>query len=231
MKSNINLLLIEHQNLVRCGIKRILESYPEIHLVGDFESGEAAVEAVKTLSPPPDVVLMEIKATGNSGLDTTKKIKRFSPDSKVLILTSADNGIYPTRLLELGVNGYLTKNASVNELIQAIHYVHSDQPYISSQIAQHLALKNFDIKRSPFELLSNRELQIAVMTAEGSTLNEIASKLHISTKTISTYRNRIFNKLKIRGDVSLTYLALEYGLVNTPFTLSLINTNLSPQIS
>jgi two-component system, NarL family, invasion response regulator UvrY len=218
MKSKINLLLVEHQNLVRCGIRRILEAYPEMHLVGDFENGDEAVEAIKKLDPPADVVLMEIKATGNDGLDTTKKIKRFSPDSKVLILTSADNGIYPTRLLELGVNGYLTKNASINELIQAIHYVHSDQPYVSSQIAQHLALKNFDSKRSPFELLSNRELQIAAMTAEGETLNEIAGRLHISTKTISTYRNRIFKKLKIRGDVALTYLALEYGLVNTPFT-------------
>ena len=122
--------------------------------------------------------------------------------------------MHPSRLLQIGAAGYLTKEASMEEMIKAVRSVFAGQRYVSPQIAQQLLLKKVkDVDKTPFDELSSRELQVALMIVKGYKTNEISNKLNLSAKTVNSYRYRIFNKLKIRGDVELVHLALQYGVI------------------
>src|SRR3990167_1198216 len=190
----------------------ILSSVSGIKVVGEASSGEDAVKLGRTLNP--DVVLMDVKMPGIGGFEATRKLLRLNPDIKVLIVTICNNDIYPARLLQAGAAGYLTKGASMDEMVQAIRAVHAGQRYISPEIASRLAFKHLsDTEDSPFEILSERELQVMLMITKGIKVQEIAAKLCLSPKTVNSYRYRIFEKLNVTSDVELTLLALKHGLI------------------
>lgn len=210
-------MLVDDHDLVRSGIKRILDDVSGIKVVGEARSGEEAVKLGRKLKP--QVVLMDIKMPGIGGFEATRKLIRIDPDIKILIVTICNNDLYPARLLQVGASGYLTKGATMEEMVQAIRAVHSGQRYISPEIASRLAFKHVsDTEESPFEALSERELQVMLMITMGMKVQEIADKLCLSPKTVNSYRYRIFEKLKVKNDVELTLLAIRHGLVESEET-------------
>ncbi len=208
----INVLVVDDHDLVRTGIKRILDDASGIKVIAEARSGEEALRLGRELKP--HVVLMDVKMPGIGGFEATRKLLRLDPDMKILIVTICDNDIYPSRLLQIGASGYLTKGSSMNEMIQAIKAVHAGQRYISPEIASKLAFRHVsDAEDSPFETLSERELQVMLMITKGAKVQVIADQLCLSPKTVNSYRYRIFEKLSVQNDVELTLLAIRHGLI------------------
>lgn len=210
----INVLLVDDHDLVRAGIKKILDDVSGIKVVGEANSGEEAVKIARKLNP--NVVLMDVKMPGIGGFEATRKLLRVDPDIKVLVLTICDNDLYPARLMQAGAAGYITKNASMDEMVRAIRVIHSGQRYMSAEIANRLAFRHVtDQEASPLDLLSERELQVMMMITRGIPVLKIADSLHLSAKTVNSYRYRIFAKLKIKNDVELTLLCIRYGIADS----------------
>ncbi|WP_026146553.1 response regulator transcription factor GacA [Zestomonas thermotolerans] len=210
----IRILVVDDHDLVRTGITRMLADIDGLQVVGEADSGEEALKKARELKP--DVVLMDIKMPGIGGLEATRKLLRSHPDMKVIAVTACEDDPFPTRLLQAGAAGYLTKGAALEEMVRAIRLVFAGQRFISPQIAQQLALKPFQTqnKGSPFDLLSEREIQIAMMIADCQKVQTISDKLCLSPKTVNTYRYRIFEKLSITSDVELALLAVRHGMVD-----------------
>jgi len=208
-------LVVDDHDLVRTGISRMLADISGLQVIGQADSGEDAIRKARELKP--DVVLMDVKMPGIGGLEATRKLLRSFPDLKVIAVTICEEDPFPTRLLQAGAAGYLTKGAALEEMVQAIRMVFGGQRYISPQIAQQLALKSFQpqLSESPFDLLSEREIQIALMIANCQKVQSISDKLCLSPKTVNTYRYRIFEKLSITSDVELALLAVRHGMVDT----------------
>ena len=211
----IRVLVVDDHDLVRTGISRMLADIDGLQVIGQADSGEEAIRKSRELKP--DVVLMDIKMPGIGGLEATRKLLRSYPDIKVIAVTICEEDPFPTRLLQAGAAGYLTKGAALEEMVQAIRMVCAGQRYISPQIAQQLALKSFQPKLngSPFDLLSEREIQIALMISNCQKVQTISDKLCLSPKTVNTYRYRIYEKLSITSDVELALLAVRHGMVDT----------------
>ncbi|MBA6119252.1 UvrY/SirA/GacA family response regulator transcription factor [Pseudomonas putida] len=205
-------LVVDDHDLVRTGITRMLADIDGLQVVGEADSGESALKLARELKP--DVVLMDVKMPGIGGLEATRKLLRSHPDTKVVAVTVCEDDPFPTRLMQAGAAGYLTKGAGLDEMVQAIRLAFAGQRYISPQIAQQLALKSFQPQGSPFDALSEREIQIALMIVGCQKVQIISDKLCLSPKTVNTYRYRIFEKLSVTSDVELTLLAVRHGMVD-----------------
>lgn len=215
--STLKVLLVDDHDLVRTGIKLMLQSLPYITIVGEGRTGEEAARLAREIKP--DLVLMDINMPGVGGIEATRKLLRINPATKVLVITIYNDELFPTRLFQAGATGYLTKDASMEEMVTAIKAVSTGQRYISPSVASQLALSSLTKKtESPFESLSERELQILLMIARGVSPRQIAEQLHLSPKTINSYRYRIFHKLAITSDVEMTLLAIKHGLVEDDIT-------------
>ena len=209
----INVFLVDDHELVRTGIRRILEDVRGIKVVGEAQSGETAVTFCR--QHHPDVILMDMNMPGIGGLEATRKILRIRPDVRIIVLTIHSENPFPTKVMQAGAAGYLTKGAAPDEMIQAIRLVHSGQRYISPEIAQQMALSQFaSADENPFKSLSERELQIMMMITKGQKVTDISEQLNLSPKTVNSYRYRLFSKLDINGDVELTHLAIRYGMLD-----------------
>ena len=209
------ILVVDDHDLVRMGIARMLGDVSEIEVVGQASSGEEAIILTRQLSP--DVVLMDVKMPGIGGIEATKKLLNINPTIKIIAVTACDDDLFPSRLLQAGAVGYVTKGADLAEMLKAIQAVCDGDLYMSSNVAQQLALKNAGGKKntsSPFERLSERELQTALLIANGKKAQEIADTFCVSPKTVNSYRYRIFEKLKINSDVELTLLAVKYKVLD-----------------
>lgn len=209
----IKVFLVDDHELVRTGIRRILEDVRGIKVVGEADSGEDAVKWCRT--EQADIVLMDMNMPGIGGLEATKKILRFNPDMKVIVLTIHTENPFPTKVMQAGAAGYLTKGACPDEMVNAIRMVQSGQRYLSPQIAQQMALSQFTPdSENPFKELSERELQIMIMITKGEKVTDISEQLNLSPKTVNSYRYRLFSKLNISGDVELTHLAIRHGILD-----------------
>lgn len=210
----IKILIVDDLELIRVGIKSVLESINGIKIIGESESGEDAIIMARKLLP--DIVLMDLQMPGIGGLEATKKLGHYLPDTKVIVLTVCEEEPFPTRLIQAGAMGYVTKGCGKKEMVQAIRVVSNGQRYISPKIAQKIALQNLmQGQKSSLELLSERELQIMIMITNGLKAAGISDILCISPKTVNSYRYRIFAKLNISSDVELARLALRLGLVES----------------
>lgn len=211
-QKTIKILIVDDHQLIRKGIASILDEINGLHVIAEASNGEEAIRLAK--QHEPDVVLMDIQMPGMGGMEASRKILRTHPDIKILALTVCESDIFPARLLEEGAAGYITKDSTTDEMIRAIKTVAMGQRYISPSIAQKLALKRFASGGvSPFEDLSERELQVMLMITRGRKVQEIAEILHLSPKTVNTYRYRLFEKLGVKSDVELTHLALQHGVI------------------
>ncbi|RLM23709.1 two-component system response regulator UvrY [Brenneria alni] len=209
----INVFLVDDHELVRAGIRRILDDIKGLKVVGEVSCGEDAVRWCR--SNDADVVLMDMNMPGIGGLEATRKILRFSPEIKVIMLTIYTENPLPAKVMQAGAAGYVSKAAAPQEVICAIRAVHAGKRYIAPDIAQQMALSQLEPQAgTPLECLSERELQIMLMIIKGQKVTEISDQLNLSPKTVNSYRYRMFSKLNINGDVELTHLAIRHGLFN-----------------
>jgi two-component system, NarL family, invasion response regulator UvrY len=209
----IKLLVVDDHQIVRKGIISLLSKTNGIKVIAEAANGEDAIRSAR--EHQPDVILMDLNMPGMGGLEATHQLLRIMPDVRILALTICDSDVFPTRFLEEGASGYITKDCSKEEIVNAIRSVYAGQRYISPEIAQKLALKRYAKKEAlPFDSLSERELQVMLMITKGERVQNIAEVLHLSPKTVNTYRYRIFDKLGVGTDVELTHLALRYGLID-----------------
>jgi two-component system, NarL family, invasion response regulator UvrY len=210
----IKVLVVDDHDLVRMGISRMLGDVPGLTVVGEADSGESAIEQTRKLKP--DVILMDVRMPGIGGLEATRKLMLHDKQLKVIAVTVCEEEPFPTRLMQAGAAGYVTKGAALDEMVTAIRKVHGGQRYISPDIAQALVTRLYDpVSESPFESLSEREMQIALMIVSCEKVQSISDKLCLSPKTVNTYRYRIFEKLGIHSDVELTLLAVRHGMIDT----------------
>ncbi len=210
----ITVLIVDDHELVRAGIRSLLSTVNGIKVIGEASTGEEAIKMAR--EKHPNVVLMDVRMPGIGGLEATRKLLRTDPDLKVIALTVCGEEPFPSKLLQAGAAGYLTKGSGLDEMVQAIHSVFHGKRYISPEVAQQLALKHLsDEKATPFETLSERELQVMLMITSGQKVQEISDKLCLSPKTVNSYRYRLFEKLSVNSDVELTHLAIRHGILDT----------------
>lgn len=210
----INILVVDDHDLVRTGIVRILRDVKDFVVVAEVGSGEEAVEFCR--KNDPDIILMDITMPGIGGLEATRKIRRICDTAKVICVSMHKENPFPTKIMQAGAHGFLTKDAEPSEMINAIYKVHSGQKYVSPEIAQLIAIGQLDSSSgNPFDGLSDRELEITMMITRGIKVTEIAQHLNISAKTVNTYRYRMFDKLKVTSDVGLTHLALRHNIIQS----------------
>ena len=211
----INVLIVDDHALVRMGIRRLLDDLPDIAVVGEAENGERALEFIRTHKP--DVVLLDMKMPGIDGWEVTRRLHKSHPEVKVIAVTALSTESLPSRVLQLGAMGYLTKESGSQDLSAAIRKVYQGERYLSAEVAQKMAIDSLQARQdSPFDDLSEREMQVLLMITRGVTVQDIADRLFLSTKTINGYRYRIFEKLSVKNDVEMTYLAMKHRLIERP---------------
>lgn len=212
----IKLLLVDDHELIRTGLRSIIETASDLSVIGEASTGEEAISFVD--ESLPDVILMDIHMPGIGGIEATRKIVAHWPEMKVIALTIVSDDPFPNKLLDAGAVGYLTKGSPADEMFKAIRTVMNDQYYISSDVAQKLTLGKFEDQKasSPLSGLSAREMQVMLMITQGKSINEVSESLFLSPKTVSTYRYRLYEKLDVINDVELTHLAIRYGLLDQP---------------
>ncbi len=202
---------MDDHEFVRMGIRLLLEHAENVDVIAEAEDGDAALKAVKLHNP--DVVLLDMKMPGMDGWEVTRRLKKIKPNIHIIVLTATTTDPLPTRLLQLGAMGYLTKDSAAEEMLQAIQKVSKGERYLSAEIAQKIALSSLNpTEISPLDDLSEREMQVMLMITRGLAVNQIAKKLFLSPKTVGTYRYRMFEKLGIKNDVALMHLALKHGV-------------------
>lgn len=213
----VRVAIVDDHDLVRTGIRRILDSAGGIEIVGEAASGEQALQLIR--EKPVDVVLMDVNMPGMGGLEATRRILAADSGTRIIILTVHAKAPFPTQLLNAGASGYLTKGCASDELIRAIRQVHDGTRYISGDIAQQLALSMLPGgDRSPLDELSSREIEVMMMLVQGEEVQTIAETLHISHKTVRTYKSRLYEKLGVKNAVDLTHMAMRHGILETPRT-------------
>ncbi|ELA08072.1 LuxR family transcriptional regulator [Moraxella macacae 0408225] len=208
----ITVLLIDDHDLVRMGISRMLADSLDIRVVGEADNGETGLSLARKLNP--NVILLDVNMPNMDGLEVTKRLMQIDKNNKILAVSSLVNKPYPSLLIKAGVSGYITKGTPLDEMIKAIKKVAQGNRYFSADVAEQLADMLVSNKnQSPFDLLSEREMQVAMMVVNCHSPQQIADQLFVSVKTINTYRYRIFEKLNIDSDVKLTHLAMRHGLI------------------
>lgn len=208
----IKVLVVDDHELVRTGICRMLADTVDIEVIGQAESGEVAIDMARRENP--DVVLLDVNMPGIGGVETTRRLIQSVPTIKVLAVSGLAEEPYPSLLLKAGAKGYITKGAPLSEMVRAVKKVMQGGKYFSADIAEQIASSYLsEQQQSPFDLLSEREMQVAMMVVNCISAQEIADRLFVSVKTVNTYRYRIFEKLDVDSDVKLTHLAIRYGLI------------------
>lgn len=212
----IKVLIVDDHVLVRMGIRLLLENLPDINVIAEAENGEQALTQVKLHKP--DVVLLDMKMPGGiDGWEVTRRLKKSKSPVKVIAVTALTAEPLPTRLLQLGAMGYVTKKSSAEEMAIAIRKVAKGERYLSAEVAQQMAINSLQVaQESPFDALSEREMQVMFMITSGMNVQDIADRLFLSSKTVNGYRYRMFEKLEIKNDVELTFLALKHKIIEKP---------------
>ena len=209
----IRILVADDHTIVREGLKQILADVGDMVVRDEAGNGQEALAKIR--ESEFDVVLLDISMPGRNGLDILKEIKTEHPKLPVLILSMHAEEQYAVRALRAGASGYMTKASAPDELIGAIRKVSCGRKYVSSSLAEKLALElDIDTKKPPHENLSDREYQVMLMLASGKSVTEIAEELCLSVKTISTYRSRVMEKMNMKKNAELTLYAVQNHLVD-----------------
>jgi two-component system, NarL family, response regulator NreC len=212
----ISLLLVDDHAVVRVGLRMLLESEPDIEIVGEADSGSEALNQVTRYLP--DVVLMDIGLPDFSGIDATREIKRLSPETAVIALTIHEDEEYFFKMLEAGASGYVPKRAAPEELLTAIRAAAQGEVYLYPSLAK-LLVKDYlhqgDSAREERTLdgLTAREQEILTLLADGASNSEIADSLSISPKTVARHRENIMRKLNLHSRSELVKYAIRKGII------------------
>lgn len=209
----INVVLVDDHELVRTGFRLILQQQPDICVAGEAASAEEGLRLIRALSP--DIALVDVHLPGMSGIELTERVCRVKSSTRVIIVTVMDDASFPKRLLDAGALGYLTKGCSAEELVTAVRQVSNGRRYLAPVVAQQLALATLDGRASPFDMLSSRELEVAMMLVRGKALTVIGEQLSLSPKTVSTYKQRLMEKLRVDHVLGLAHLMTAHGLLDS----------------
>lgn len=205
------ILIVDDHALFRAGVRALLEDQTDWEVGGEAETGDRALTLMR--DEEWDAVLLDISMPDRSGIDILRQIRAHKPSLPILILSMYPEEQYAVNLLRAGAMGYLAKDAVPQEVLTALRTLFAGRKYISSQVAQILA-SDFDGEARPLHAtLSEREFQIFRKIAEGKSVGEIAKELHLSNKTISTYRARVLEKMNLSSNAALTYYAIKNGLM------------------
>ena len=213
-KQKIKVLVVDDHPVVRKGLQTCLAKQERLKIVGEASDGDEALQKSRDLDP--DVILLDISMPRMNGLAVTEQLRKETPNVKVLILSVHNNKEYIFRIIQSGAHGYVSKEASPDELLRAIEAVFDGQAFFSPEIAR-AALNQFvnnGGKKEPFAQLTDREREVLVLIAEGQSNKEIANKLGIGVRTIETHRERIMRRLNIHSVAGLTKYAIANGLVS-----------------
>ena len=214
IQPTIKTMVVDDHDLVRHGLKSLLSSQEGIEVVADVSSGEQAIDYCRRNADLLDIIMMDINMPGIGGLEATQRIQKSWPHIGIIIVSVHSDGALPNRLLSGGARGYLSKGNKVDEMLNAISDVHAGGCYIAKDIAQQLALSALPGEKKLIDLLSQREMQVLMMIAEGKRNNIISEILNLSPKTISTYRKRLHEKLDVTSDIEMLHLAIKHGLLD-----------------
>lgn len=210
---SIKIILVDDHAMLRHGLSRSFEQEEDIDIIGQAQDGFAAIDLAKELSP--DVMIMDIGMTGLNGIETTRRIVQENPSIKVIGLSMHSSDKYVREMFRSGASGYLLKDCSFDELVEAVRTVMSGKTYISPAIGD-MIIKEYTSKededKSVFSILSQREREVLQLLAEGQTTKQIGQKLFISPKTVEAHRLRIMDKLQIDNIAQLTKFAIQEGL-------------------
>jgi two-component system, NarL family, invasion response regulator UvrY len=208
----IRILLVDDHAVVRTGFRLLLQSQPDISVIAEAQSGEAACQMYAELTP--DVVVMDLGMPGMGGLEALRRIRAHNPAARVLALSAHDDPMHARRALREGALGFLSKRSAPEELIEAIASIAAGRRYIDPNLAQKLALAEIEgATRSPVEQLSEREFEVFIRLAGGATVQKIADDLKLSASTIGTHLYNIKQKLGVVNQSELTLLAIRHGLI------------------
>ncbi|MDC0598302.1 response regulator transcription factor [Gammaproteobacteria bacterium] len=210
--SNISVLLVDDHAVVRAGYTFLLENIEDINVVAEAASGEEAIAKFAELKP--DIVVMDLSMPGMDGLEAIRTIRTSQPEARVLVFSMHEKTPFVERALQEGAAGYISKNSSPEMLISAIRQIACGEMYIDAQLAQNLVVQQTRTKGSHFAGLSSREFQILCLFAEAYSIESIAKKLSLSTKTIANYLSQIKDKLQVDSTPELVRLAISEGLVS-----------------
>jgi two-component system invasion response regulator UvrY len=206
----IRVFMVDDHALVRTGMRMILSAETDIEVVGEAESGEEALPLIRKLKP--DIVLCDLHLPGVSGLEVTERIVKGDYGTRVIVVSVLEDGPMPKRLIAAGAAGYVGKAGDAKELLRAVRDVSLGKRYLASGVAQNLALSGIGGDASPFDTLSPREMEVAMLLIQGLRQEEIARRLSLSAKTVNTHKTRLFEKLQIQDSIALARLAGQYGL-------------------
>jgi DNA-binding NarL/FixJ family response regulator len=214
----IRILIVDDHVMFREGLKQILAKHSDMRVVDEAGSGQEAMEKVH--QHKLDVVLLDISLPGRSGPELLSEIKKYKPELAVLVLSMHPEDQYAVRMMRAGALGYMTKESAPEELISAIRKVSTGGRYISSKLAEEMAVAlDTNTPKLPHQMLSNREFQVMRMLASGKSLKEIADEMIISEKTVTTYRARILEKMNLHNNVELTLYSIENKLLPWYFSV------------
>lgn len=209
---SIRVMLVDDHAVVRTGYRFLLENVDGIEVIAEAAGGKESIPLF--MQYQPDVVVMDLSMPGIGGLEAIRRIRSKSPKAKILVFTMHENPAFVERALQAGVLGYISKNSSPEILVAAIRKVASGSTFVDSDIAQDLVVHKAREADSHFSGLSPREFQILCMYADATTIEEIASQLSLSTKTIANYLTQIKDKLQVSSTAELIHLAISKGLIN-----------------
>jgi two-component system invasion response regulator UvrY len=208
----IRIFIADDHPIVRQGLRRIVEEDPGMAIAG--EAGDAAAVLAALQATAADLVLLDVSMPGGPFLETLKELRTRHPTVRVLALSVHPEDQWAVRALRAGASGYLTKDHSPDQLLEAIRRVYRGGKYVSPTLAERLAEQlDGGAERAPHELLSDREFEVMRRLGNGLTITQIASELALSAKTVSTYRARILEKMAVESNADLVRYAARYGLI------------------
>ena len=208
-----NILIVDDHTLFRQGLMKIIDSHFNDIIYGEASSAAEAIEL--NAKQKWDILLLDINLPGRSGLDIIKELKESTPGLAILVLSMYPEDQFAVRVMKTGAAGYLIKDSTPEHLVEAINRLLDGRQFITPSVAELLVDKLRDgAKQTPYDLLTNREFQVFRLIAVGHSVTNIANKLSLSVKTISTYRTHILEKLKLRNNADMIYFAIKNNLID-----------------
>ena len=209
----IKIGIVDDHAIVRSGLRQFFSEHVDLRVAGEAASGREAIELVRTTEL--DVLVMDLSMPGQSGIDALAMIRAKAPDVGILILSGYPEEHYAMNMIRQGASGYLNKDCDPEEIVKAIRTVYRGRKYITAGVAELLAdgLGGGAGDKPPHEHLSEREFQVFLRLAKGETIGHMANSMSLSVKTVSTYRTRVMEKMKLESNSDLTYYALKNGLI------------------
>ncbi len=205
----IRVMLVDDHEIVRAGFRRLLDSSPDISVICEASTGEQAIDSYQQHAP--DLIIMDLSMPpGTGGLEAIQRIRSLNADAKILVLTVQECEPYPSRVMDAGAMGYLTKRCAPEELIAAVQLVADGKEYIAADIQEQLAASN----DTQLNSLTKRELQIFTLLASGQSASQISESMYISPKTVHAHRANILNKLGLDKTADIIHLGIRHGIVD-----------------